>query len=390
MNTIIGDPTTERLLPLVAAAARAGAECFCIDAGWYDDTELGDWWPTVGEWVPSVRRFPDGGIDRGARRHPRRRHDAGLWVEPEVVGVDSPVATSLPDEAFLLRHGRRVAEHDRYFLDLRHPAARAHLDATFDRLIDDLGVGFFKLDYNVTPGPGTDHDAFSVGAGLLEHNRAHLAWFAALRRRHPAVVFENCSSGAMRSDFAMLEQFDLQSTSDQEDYRLYPWVAAGAPVQMLPEQAGNWAYPQAWMDPEQTAFTMVTGLSGRLYLSGFLHDLGEEQLALVHDAVTVSKELRDHVAAATPSWPLGLPQWYADACALALVTPGRTLLYVWHRGGADAELTLRLPSGVRADQLVEQFPRTLTPWQVSDSADGVRLVPGVAGPSARVYEIVTG
>ena len=54
MNTINGNPTTDRLLPLVAAAAQAGAECFCIDAGWYDDTELADWWPTVGEWVPST------------------------------------------------------------------------------------------------------------------------------------------------------------------------------------------------------------------------------------------------------------------------------------------------------------------------------------------------
>ena len=46
----------------------------------------------------------------------------------------------------------------------------------FERLIADLGVDFFKLDYNVTPGPGTDRDAFTVGAGLLAHNRAHLDW----------------------------------------------------------------------------------------------------------------------------------------------------------------------------------------------------------------------
>ena len=385
MNTINGDPTTERLLPLVEAAGRAGAECFCIDAGWYDDTERGDWWPSVGEWVPSERRFPGGiGVVLDAIRAAGMK--PGLWLEPEVVGVLSPLASSLPDAAFLQRHGRRVAEHERYFLDLRHPAARAHLDATFDRLIDGLGVEFFKLDYNVTPGPGTDLDAFSVGAGLLEHNRAHLEWFAALRRRHPAVVFENCSSGAMRADFAMLEQFDLQSTSDQEDFRLYAWVAAGAPVQMLPEQAGNWAYPQAWMSPEETAFTMVTGLSGRLYLSGFLHELDDDQRSLAHDAVAVSKAVRGQVAAASPGWPLGLPQWFDDACALTLTSPGTTLLYVWHRGGAEAELTLRLDPAVRAEQLVELYPRRLQAWGVHDGPDGVVLTPGVAGPSARVFE----
>ena len=85
----------------------------------------------------------------------------------------------------------------------------------------------------------------------------------------------------MRADFAMLELFDLQSTSDQQDFRLYPAIAAGAPVQMLPEQAGNWAYPQAWMSDEEIAFTMVTGLSGRLYLSGFLDRMAPAQLELV-------------------------------------------------------------------------------------------------------------
>jgi len=61
MNTLMGDPTTERLLPLIDAAAGVGAEYFCIDAGWY--AEIGeDWWSAVGAWGPSRSRFP-GGIE---------------------------------------------------------------------------------------------------------------------------------------------------------------------------------------------------------------------------------------------------------------------------------------------------------------------------------------
>ena len=41
MNCLMGDPTAEKLLPLVDAAAEAGAEYFVIDAGWYDDDYLG-------------------------------------------------------------------------------------------------------------------------------------------------------------------------------------------------------------------------------------------------------------------------------------------------------------------------------------------------------------
>ncbi len=91
----------------------------------------------------------------------------GLWLEPEVVGVRSPVAGQLPAEAFFQRDGERVVEHGRYHLDLRHPAAVKHLDEVVDFLVGDLGVGYLKLDYNINGGPGTDTGGGSAGAGLL-------------------------------------------------------------------------------------------------------------------------------------------------------------------------------------------------------------------------------
>lgn len=50
MNCLMGDPTTEKLLPVIASAATAGAEYFVIDAGWYADD--GGWWETVGDCSP--------------------------------------------------------------------------------------------------------------------------------------------------------------------------------------------------------------------------------------------------------------------------------------------------------------------------------------------------
>lgn len=387
MNTLGGDPTTERLLPLIAAAARAGAECFCIDAGWYDDSGAHDWWPTVGEWRPSLSRFPDGGLARviAAIRDAGMR--AGLWLEPEVVGVQSPVVDRLPDEAFLRRYGIRIREHDRYFLDLRHPAARAHLDETFERLIEDFEVGYFKLDYNVTPGTAADGD-LAGGDALLEHSRALLRWVRELQARHPAIVFENCASGAMRADFAMLEVFDLQSTSDQVDPRRYPPIAAAAPLLILPEQSANWAYPQPSMSDEGIVFTLVTGLAGRLYLSGFLDGMSAQQLALVQNAVAVYREVRTELIAAVPRWPLGLPQWYGDAVALRLQSPGEDLLFVWHRGDADAEIRVELGGAACGVELSELYPRRLQPWTVRDETPGVVVLhPGSAEPSARLYRI---
>lgn len=392
MNALMGDPTTDKLLPLIDAAKTAGAEYFCVDAGWYDDG--GDWWPSVGEWKPSTVRFPDGGLERVLSYIRDQGMQPGLWLEPEVVGVMSPVAQTLPHAAFLQRYGQRVVEHERYHLDLRHPAAIAHLDAVVDHLVDDLGARYFKLDYNVTPGAGTDFDALSAGEGLLDHNRAHLAWLDGVIERHPDVIFENCASGAMRMDYAMMSRLDLQSTSDQQDHRLYAAIAASAPASLLPEQAGNWAYPQPGMPEEEIAFTLINGLAGRLYLSGFLNRMTERELELVAEGVAVHKSMRADIARAEPFWPLGLPGWFDDTIVLGLRTEDVTYLAVWSRGEGTDAITVPLP-GFHSDSNTVSvdtvYPRALADWQPGwDSARGELTVNPVAiGPSARLFQLTS-
>lgn len=344
MNCLMGDPTTAKLLPLVDAAAEAGAEYFVIDAGWYDG-ENGGWWDSVGAWEPAASRFPgERGIHEVLDRIRERGMVPGLWLEPEVVGVRSPVARSLPDEAFFRRDGVRVTETGRHHLDLRHPAARAHLDRVVDRLVGEWGVGYLKLDHNIDPGSGTSaHPGETPAAGLLGHNRAHLAWLDAVLDRHPHLVLENCSSGGMRWDYALLSRLQLQSTSDQQNLQLYAPIAASAPTAVTPEQGAVWAYPQPEDSPDEVAFTLANALLGRIHLSGPLNELRPDARALVHEGVAVHKAVRADLARAVPSWPLGLPVWDAPWTALALRTPETTYVTVWRRPGGDATTALPLP-----------------------------------------------
>jgi alpha-galactosidase len=388
MNTLMGDPTTEKLLPLIDAAADAGAEVFCIDAGWYDDDS--GWWDSVGEWQPSRTRFP-GGIEKVVAHIRERGMVPGLWLEPEVIGVRSPMADRLPASAFLQRGGVRLVEHGRYHLDLRHPRAVAHLDAVVDRLEGELGVGYFKMDYNVDAGAGTVVAAGGAGAGLLAHNRAHLAWLDGVLDRHPHLILENCASGAMRMDYAMLSRMQLQSTSDQQDPLLYPPIAVSAPMSVLPEQSASWAYPQPDMSDEDIAFTLCTGLLGRLYLSGRLDLMTAEQLASVRAAVRVQHEIRADLATAVPLWPLGLPAWSDQWLSLALKSRDATYLAVWQRGSDQESVTLSLPQLRGADiDLEVLYPRDLPAWQSGwDPAAGeLTLTARRAPASARLFRIV--
>jgi alpha-galactosidase len=343
MNTLMGDPTTEKLLPLIDAAAGAGAEYFCIDSGWYDDTVDGGWWDGVGAWQPSTRRFPDGGIEAVLGRIRERGMVPGLWLEPEVVGVHSPVASALPPDAFFQRDGVRITEQGRHQLDLRHPAARAHLDSTVDRIVGDWGVGYLKLDYNIVVAPGTCAPGdLSPGAGLLGHAHAYLEWLSDVMDRHPGLVVENCASGGMRMDGATLAVAQLQSVSDQQDPLCFPAIAAAAPTAVPPEQGAVWAYPQPGFDDDLIGFTLGGALLGRIHLSGHLNRMSERQLGLVRDAVDMYKSIRGDLARALPFWPLGLPGWTDAWLALGLRVPdGPSYVSVWRRGG-EAEVSLPL------------------------------------------------
>ncbi|WP_051703929.1 glycoside hydrolase family 36 protein [Glycomyces sp. NRRL B-16210] len=389
MNTLMGDPTAAKILPLAEAAARAGADYYCIDAGWYDE-HAGGWWDSVGEWEPSPSRFPDGleAVLDGIRA---LGMVPGIWLEPEVVGVRSPLAATLPEDAFFQRGGHRVVEHGRHQLDLRHPAVRAHLDAVVDRLVG-MGVGYFKLDYNIMPGPGTDLGGLAPGAGLLAHCRAYLSWLDGVLARHPGLLVENCASGGMRADYATLSRLHIQSTSDQQDPLLYPPIAAATPASVLPEQAGHWGYAQPEMSTEESAFTLVSGITGRLYLSGHLARMDDHQIALVNAAVAAHRRLLPEIRTADPAWPLGLEHrgpWQA----FALRTEDAAILTAWRLPGAPADLDLPLPALRGRDVAVEQvFPAPGAPgtgdWTADwDRAGTLRLTADAPAPTARVLRL---
>lgn len=381
MNTLMGQPSTEALLPLIAAAQESGAEVFCIDAGWFAEPG-GDYWTTIGDWDPASTRFT-GGLGHVIAAIVEVGMIPGLWLEPEAVGLDSPAYTRLPDEAFFVRDGQRVVEQRRGHLDLTRPAARAHVDEAIDRLVAEFGIGYVKLDYNIDPGVGTDRGmGIDPGLGLLEHSRAYVDWLVDVQRRHPGLLVETCASGAMRSDGALLAAAHIQSTSDQQNALHSTPIAASAPLMIPPEQAGDWAYPAVDMSDGETALTLANGLAGRLYLSGFLGGLRDSQRDLVSQAVELHTAWRSSLGAAVPLWPLGLPAWTDDDIALVLDAGARMLVLAWSRG-AGGTVRLGLPHGGRIDRI---FPQGAAA-SIADRAIEIVLPPG---PAAVVLLIESG
>ena len=332
MNCLWGDPTEAKELPMITAAAKAGCEYYVIDAGWYADLHE-DWSPTIGAWEPSTTRFPSGMkslLDqvRQAGMVP------GLWLEPEVAGAKSLLAKK-PDHWFFMRHGKRVLKNSRFLLDFRNPEVRAYLDQVMARLVNDYGVGYIKMDYNVDSLQGTEINADSFGQGLLEHNRAHLAWLDETLKRYPDLVIENCGSGGGRMDYAMLGRLQIQSMTDQENYLKLPMILVGTSAAVLPEQLAVWSYPLANADAEQASFNMVTAMMCRIHQSGRLDSLSTEAAKQVAEAIRIYKQTRRHIPEAIPFYPLGVSDITNSKApvALGMRSPEQTLLAVWRIDG---------------------------------------------------------
>lgn len=338
MNCLWGDPTTKKELPMIDAAAKAGCEYYVIDAGWYAP---GQWWDSVGEWKESRERFPHGLVE--VTDHIREKGMVpGVWLELEVMGIHCELAKKLPDDWFFVRHGKRVYDRSRYQLDFRNPEVRAYASGVVKRVVEEYGVGYIKMDYNIEPGIGTELHADSVGQGLLEHERAYLDWLDGIFTTYPDLVIENCSSGGLRTDYAMLSRCSIQSTSDQEDYVTYSTIAANAPTGVAPEQAAVWSYPMMEGDKEETIFNMVNAMLLRIHQSGHLQELAQDRFALVKEGIALYKTMRTEIKQAVPVWPLGLADYRDEWVSLGLRTDTKLYLALWRRDGNTPTKTIPL------------------------------------------------
>ena len=343
MHCLWANATTEKEIPLIDAAVKANCDYFVIDAGWYAEINKG-WWTEVGEWMPSKTRWQPGGLTEMLDMIRQKGLIPGLWLEIECVGINSPLA-SKPDDWFFTRHGKRVTVRGRYQLDFSNPEVRKFADEVIDRVVGKYGAGYLKIDYNINSGLGTERGDVSAGQGLLRHKRAYLEWMKNVYKRYPDLVIESCDGGGAQMDYAKLSLNQIQSASDQTDYRKFPSIVTGAMAAVLPEQLAVWSYPLANATADEAAFNMVSSMLCRIHLSGQLANLPEANLVQVHKGIEVYKKIiAPHIPKSVPFYPLGLPKITDNMSPVALgIRDDKTeFIAVWRLMGAE---TVVIPTG---------------------------------------------
>ncbi|NYI06761.1 alpha-galactosidase [Allostreptomyces psammosilenae] len=376
------DHDLDRLRQLADAAAAVGAERFVLDDGWFgsrrdDRRGLGDWYVSDEVWPDGLGPLTDHVTGLGMQ--------FGIWVEPEMINEDSDLARAHPE--WIMATGDRLPGRARsqQVLNLGIPEAYAYILERLDDLLTTYPVSYLKWDHN--------RDLVEAGhqitgrAGVHEQTLATYRLMDELRRRHPGVEIESCSSGGGRVDLGILERTDRVWVSDcidaLERQSIQRWTNALIPLELMGTHVGSGA-SHTTERRHPIDFRAGTALFGHFGIEWDLTKAEPEDVARLAEWVTLYKELRPllhtgtavHADHPDPAYQLhGVVAEDGSEAVYALVATATSALYPTG--------PVRLP-GLRPDATYQVRPQA--PGDVPDgnahhwgaalpwwTADGVRL-----------------
>ncbi len=218
-----------KLLKLAKRAADAGIELFVMDDGWFgernDDTK------SLGDWEVNKSKLP-GGLKRLSDKIHGMGLSFGIWVEPEMVNVNSNLYKAHPDWCLVNpRRGHSEGRNQRV-LDLSRKEVRDYVIDAMRNVFSSAAIEYVKWDMNrvfsdvfSTPSNAQTEDGEDVSgrAGINQGEIAHryiLGLYEimdTLTKEFPHILFEGCASGGNRFDLGILSYFPQIWASDDTD-----------------------------------------------------------------------------------------------------------------------------------------------------------------------------
>ncbi|WP_226758437.1 alpha-galactosidase [Arthrobacter sp. SO3] len=289
------------LLELAESAAALGVERYVLDDGWFrgrrnDQAGLGDWYVDDQLWPDGLTPLIDAVTGHGM--------EFGLWVEPEMINEDSDLARAHPD--WIAGPGRpaaadtaghaspgRLPERWRHqqVLDLVNPEAWQYIFDRLDALLSEHRISYLKWDQNRDLTEMGHDGSPSVHAQTLAVYRL----LDELRKAHPDVEIESCSSGGARVDLGILERTDRVWASDCNDALERQSIQRWTEVVVPPELVGAHVGPTTSHTTARThdlSFRAITAMFGHFGLEWDVRQLDGAERSELAAAITLYKDYR--------------------------------------------------------------------------------------------------
>ncbi len=289
------DISETKLLRLAKAGKDVGIELFVMDDGWFG--ERNDDRRSLGDWEVNPKKLPNG-LDGLCKKVNALGLDFGIWVEPEMVNVDSNLYREHPDWVMEIPGKPHSEGRNQRILDLANPEVCDYIIETMTKVFGSANIAYVKWDMNRI---FSDYyspylDAAHQGEVAHRYIMGLYRVMGELVKRFPKILFEGCASGGNRFDLGILCFFPQIWASDDTDalYRVkgqtgysygYPMNTVSAHVSACPNH--------------QTLRT--TPLSTRFNVAAFgsfgyecnLCDMKKEDLEEIKNQIIVYKAWRE-------------------------------------------------------------------------------------------------
>ena len=322
-----------KLLRLAKRAADVGIELFVMDDGWFgerdDDTKA------LGDWEVNTKKLPSG-IKGLSEKINKLGLDFGIWVEPEMVNVNSKLYKEHPDWCLVNPRREHSEGRNQRVLDLSRKEVREFIIDSMSKVFSSGNIAYVKWDMNrvfsdvysvgmpetekenkangeAAGKPGEINGSKEkAGAGTEAGNAALLAArqgeiahryvlglyevMDVLTKKFPHILFEGCASGGNRFDLGILSYFPQIWASDdtdpicraeiQQGYSYgYPMECMGAHVSASPN------HQTLRRTPMKTRYA-VAGFGTLGYECNF-NDFPKELIDEVKIEISLYKQYRD-------------------------------------------------------------------------------------------------
>ena len=343
---------------------KMSGELFVVDDGWFgrkyrrtnDSQALGDWMTDTQKLPNGVPALLKAAEDRGLK--------FGIWIEPEMTNSKSELFEAHPD--WVVAHPTRELSMGRgstqLVLDLSNPKVQDFVVSIVDNLVkENPSLHYIKWDCNMS--------MQNFGSSYLTADKQshlfvdyHLGLQKALeriRKAHPDLVIQLCSSGGGRVNWGALPYFDEFWVSDDTDAQqrlfiqwgtshFFPTLAMAQHVSASPNHQTGRVIP--------LKFRFDVAMTGRLGMEMKPSDLNDQERAYAKKAVAFYKEIRPIIQLGD-QYRLLSPYDNHGFCSEMFVTEDKSEAvffcykfenYIgletprWHMAGLDPNATYRL------------------------------------------------
>lgn len=289
------DINESKILKLAKAGKDVGVELFVMDDGWFGTRD--DDKQSLGDWKVNTKKLPNG-VSGLCKKINDLGLMFGIWVEPEMVNVNSELYRKHPDWTIEIPNKDHSEGRNQRILDLANPEVVNHMIKQMEEVLSSANIAYVKWDMNRTftdyysqylPKDRQGETAHRYILGLYRMMKT-------LTEEFPDILFEGCAAGGNRFDLGILSFFPQIWASDDTDavYRVngmtgysygYPMSTVTAHVSACPN------HQTLRITPLQTRFNVAAfGVCG---YECNLCDMKKEELEEIKTQIKIYKEWRE-------------------------------------------------------------------------------------------------